>query len=155
MFTIDYLKNRPDCIPELARIWHEVLGKIWAPDVPVSRTDENLRRHLNTDTLPLTFVALHQDQPIGMCSLRVSDGILPEFTPWLGSLVVSAAHQKQGVAQSLIDTVKEKARGMDFKSLYLFAFDPTLPQYYSRLGWTTIGMNTCKGHPVTVMEIML
>lgn len=68
MITIAYLKHHSECIPALAKIWHEVLG---------------------------------------------------------------------------------------FKNLYLFAFDPTIPEYYSRLGWRTIGMDEFKGHPVTVMGIML
>ncbi|HBB7077238.1 TPA: GNAT family N-acetyltransferase [Legionella pneumophila] len=155
MITIDYLKHHSDNISILAKIWHEVLGKIWVPDVPISRVEENLSNHLNTEQLPLTFVAFHEHKPIGMCSLRVNDGIHPELTPWLGSLVVSPSHQKQGIARQLINKTKEKAQQMGFKTLYLFAFDPTIPEYYSRLGWCKIGMDEFKGHPVTVMEVML
>ena len=35
MITINLLKNHPNHIQELANIWHEVLGKIWVPDVPI------------------------------------------------------------------------------------------------------------------------
>jgi hypothetical protein len=41
------------------------------------------------------------------------------------------------------------------EKLYLFAFDPTLPAYYERLGWRKIGMDEFKSHHVTVMEIGL
>lgn len=34
-------------------------------------------------------------------------------------------------------------------------FAPTIPDYYKRLGWSKIGMDEYKGHPVTVMEISL
>ncbi|HAT1129889.1 TPA: GNAT family N-acetyltransferase [Legionella pneumophila] len=155
MITIAYLKHHSDCIPALAKIWYEVLGKIWVPDVPISRVEENLRSHLNIKQLPLTVVAFDEDKPVGMCSLRANDGIRPELTPWLGSLVVSPSHQKQGIARQLIHRVKEEAQALGFKNLYLFAFDPTIPEYYSRLGWCTIGMDEFKGHPVTAMEIML
>ncbi len=155
MITIDYLKHHSDSIPELAKIWHEVLGQIWIPDIPISRVEENLRNHLNTEQLPLTLVANREHKPVGMCSLRINDGILPELTPWLGSLVVSPNYQKQGIARMLIDKIKEKARHMDFKKLYLFAFDPTIPEYYSRFSWRKIGMDEFKGYPVTVMEVML
>lgn len=37
----------------------------------------------------------------------------------------------------------------------LFAFDPTMPEYYERLGWRKIGMDELKSHPVTVMEVEL
>ncbi|HAT4486922.1 TPA: GNAT family N-acetyltransferase [Legionella pneumophila] len=155
MITIDYLKHHSHSIPELAKIWHEVLGKIWVPDVPISRVEENLSNHLNTEQLPLTFVAFHYGKPVGMCSLRANDGIRPELTPWLGSLVVSPIHQKQGIAKQLINRTKEEAQRLGFINLYLFAFDPSIPEYYSCLGWCTIGMDEFKGHPVTVMEIML
>lgn len=155
MVTIEYLKHHSNCIPELARIWHEGLGKVWVPDVPISRVEENLRNHLNTEQLPITFVAFDKHKPVGMCSLRTNDGICPERTPWLGSLVVSKEYQKQGIARQLIDKIKEKAQTMDFKNLYLFAFDPTIAEYYCRLGWHKMGMNTFKEHPVTVMEIIL
>lgn len=155
MLIIDYLKHHPGSILPLARIWHEVLGQIWVPDVPISRVEENLRNHLNTEQLPLTFVAFHENKPVGMCSLRVNDGIRPELTPWLGSLVVSADYQKQGIAQMLIDQTKQKAQQMGFKTIYLFAFDRTIPEYYTRLGWNKIGMDEFRSHPVTVMEIML
>lgn len=155
MITIAYLKHHSDCIPELAKIWHEVLGQIWLPDVPISRVEENLRNHLNTEQLPLTFVALQENKPVGMCSLRVNDGIRPELMPWLGSLVVCPSHQKQGIAKQLINRTKKEAQILGFKTLYLLAFDSTIPEYYCRLGWRPIGMDELKGHPVTVMEIML
>ena len=74
MITIAYLKHHSDCIPDLAKIWYEVLGKIWVPDVPISRVEENLRNHLNIEQLPLTVVAFDEDKPVGMCSLRANDG---------------------------------------------------------------------------------
>jgi hypothetical protein len=51
--------------------------------------------------------------------------------------------------------VKVKAKAMGFETLYLFAFDPTIPAYYERLGWKNMGMDEFKGHPVTVMMIGL
>lgn len=155
MITIDYLTHHQDCISALAKIWHDVLGKIWLPEVPIARVENNLSNHLNTEQLPLTFVAFKQNQPIGMCSLRVNDGIRPDLTPWLGSLVVSSQHQRQGVAKMLIEKTKEKARNMDFRSLYLFAFDPTIPNYYGHLGWNKIGLDEYKGLKVTVMKTIL
>jgi predicted N-acetyltransferase YhbS len=155
MIKIDYLKHHPEYISTLAEIWHEVLGQIWVPDISISRVEENLQNHLNTEQLPLTFVAFDEEKPVGMCSLRVNDGIRPDLTPWIGSLVVASDHQKQGIARQLIDKTQEKARQMGFEKLYLFAFDPTIPEYYSRLGWVKIGMDECRGHSVTVMETTL
>jgi predicted N-acetyltransferase YhbS len=153
MITIDLLKNHPQTIRRCAEIWHEVLGKIWVPDIPVQQVIQRFSEHLNEDALPITFVALDGERPVGMCSLRENDGIRLHITPWLGSLVVDPKYQKQGIGNMLIDATKNKAKQLGFDKLYLFAFDPTIPDYYARLGWVVTGMDEFKGHPVTVMEL--
>jgi len=51
-----------------------------------------------------------------MCSLRENDGIRPDITPWLGSLVVDPKYQRQGIGNMLIDTTLLKARSFVLKS---------------------------------------
>lgn len=155
MIKIDLLKNHPNTIPALANIWHEVLGQIWLPDISVERVITRFADHLNDSNLPITFVALDSDLPVGMCSLRENDGIRPDLTPWLGSLVVDPKYQRQGIGNMLIDTTLLKAKELCFEKLYLFAFDPIIPENYERLGWRKIGMDEFKTHPVTVMEVDL
>ena len=155
MIKIDLLKNYPNTIPALAHIWHEVLGKIWVPDVPVERVITRFEDHLKIHALPIAFIALDGDLPVGMCSLRENDGIRPDLTPWLGSLVVDPKYQKQGIGKMLVDVVALKAKELGFEKLHLLAFDPTIPKYYERLGWRKIGMDEFKSHSVTVMEVVL
>jgi GNAT superfamily N-acetyltransferase len=155
MIKIDLLKHHPDAIPALADIWHELLGKIWVPDVPVERVITRFAGHLNDQALPITFVALDGDLPVGMCSLRDNDSIRPDLVPWLGSLVVDPKYQNQGIGKMLIDVTVLKAKELGFEKLYLFALHPTVTVYYERLGWNKIGMDEFKSHPVTVMEVDL
>ena len=155
MIAIDLLKNNPKHIPQLAAIWYDVLGSVWLPDVPIERVITKFSGHLNDAKLPITFIALDDDIPVGMCSLRENDGIRPDLMPWLASLVVDPKYQKQGIAKMLIDTTLQKTKNLGFQKLYLFAFDPTIPNYYSRLGWGKIGVDEFNSHPVTVMEINL
>lgn len=75
--------------------------------------------------------------------------------PWLGSLVVDSAYQKRGIGGMLINATKQKAVELHFEKLYLFAFDPTLPAYYQQYGFDNIGLDSFKGHAVTVMEAIL
>ena len=84
-----------------------MLGSIWVPDVTISRVEQNLMNHLNEGSLPLTYVALYEQKPLGMCSLRSNDGIRPDLMPWLGSLVVDPEYQKQGIAKMLIDAIRQ------------------------------------------------
>lgn len=153
--TISYLKNHPQVIPALARIWHSVLGRVWVPDIPIERVEQRFRDHLNDVLLPMTFVAFDGNKLVGSVSLRENDGIQPHLMPWLGSLVVDTAYQKCGIGKMLIDVTKQKAIELDFKTLYLFTFDPALPAYYVRQGFNKIGMDEFRGHPVTVMETSL
>jgi len=155
MIKIDLLKTHPHTIPVLVNIWYEVLGKIWAPDVQIEHAIERFAGHMNDKDLPITFIALDGDVPSGMCSLRENDGIRPDLTPWLGSLVVDPKYQKQGIGKMLIDVTVDKAKELGFKKLHLFAIDPTIPEYYQRLGWKKIGVDEYKSHPVTVMEVEL
>jgi len=155
MIKIDLLKDHPDAIDRLTKIWHQVLGQIWVPDVSIERVKQRLVEHLNDDSLPLTFIALFNDKPVGMCSLRENDGIRPDLMPWLGSLVVEPDYQKLGIGEQLINATKQKSKQLGFKQLFLFAFDPTIPEYYQKLGWQKIGLDLFKEYPVTVMEIGL
>ena len=55
----------------------------------------------------------------------------------------------------LMDVTVLKAKELGFEKLYLFAFDPTIPEYYKRLGWSQICMAEFKSYPVMVMEVDL
>ncbi len=154
MIVISLLKNHPECISSIAKMWHELLGKKWLPEITIQEIESGYYEELN-DHLPLAYVALDNDLPVGTCSLQLNDGIRPDLSPWLGDLLVDTAYQKQGIGRILIETAKNKARDLGFEKLYLFAFDPNLPAYYARLGWNLLSMDNFKGHPVAVMEIAL
>ncbi len=149
---IDLLKNDPGVIPQLAKIWYEVLGKVWIPDASTLQVEQKLREHLNEDVLPITFVAFVNKKPVGMCSLRINDGIRPDLLPWLGSLVIDADFQKRGVGKKLIEATIQKAHQLGYEKLYLFVLDPDLPPYYESLGWEKIDIDNYKGNPVSVFE---
>lgn len=149
---IAYLKEHPEVIPTLAKIWHEVLGSIWISDISIEQIEQGFYDELNDDSLPLTCIALKSTQVIGAVSLHSNDEIKPDLTPWLESLVVDKAHQNQGVGKILVAKIKQKARDLHFKKLYLFAFNPTLVTYYEQLGFKFIGTDRFKDHAVTLME---
>lgn len=152
MIKIELLKNHPLTIPAIAHIWHDVLGKIWMPEIGIEEIESGYYEELNED-LPLAYVALYDGIPVGTCSLQSDGGIRPDLKPWLGDLVVDAKYQKQGIGKLLLDAAKTKAKELGYAKLYLFTFDPTTAEYYQRLGWVKIGNDEFKSKPVTVMEI--
>lgn len=154
MIKIDLLKNHPGVIPGLSNIWHEVLGKIWMPEIGIEEIESLYYEELNRD-MPLTYIALYGEIPVGSCTLQLKDDVRPDLGPWIGDLVVEPKYQKQGIGKMLLDVTVEKTKELGFEKLYLFAFDPKIPEYYQRLGWKTICMDEFKSHPITVMEIDL
>lgn len=154
MITIDILKNHPETIPQLSDIWHEVLGKIWLPDVGIEEIRALYVAELNSDRV-FTQIALLGERPVGSCTLQIDDDIRPGLGPWISDLVVDPQYQKQGIGKKLLDVTVMKAKELGFKKLNLFAFDPAIPAYYQRFGWKIIGTDTYKSHPITLMEINL
>lgn len=109
---IAYLKEYPETIPTLAKIWHEVLGSIWISDISIEEVEQGFYDDLNDNSLPLTIVALKGTQVIGAVSLYENDEIRADLTPWLESLVVDKTYQYQGVGKILVQEVKQKARDL-------------------------------------------
>lgn len=151
--SIDYLKNYSSALPQVARIWHECIGKIWSPDTTLAEIELRFQAHMNDNALPLTMVAICNGVPIAMCSLRANDGIIIDnLTPWLGSLVVDPLYQRRGVGKKLIDAVKQKTKQLGFDKLFLFAHGEETAAYYKELNWHVIGTHIFEGDEVIVME---
>jgi GNAT superfamily N-acetyltransferase len=147
---IDLLKNHQECINTLIKIGREALGSTWAPD------EVQLRLRLNSDILPLAFVALDTEKPVGLCVLSQNKPIRPDLSPWLGPVFVDKKYQKCGIGTKLIEAIKQKALTLGFEKLYLCTHDSDLAnKYYKKRGWNIIGIDKWKGHSVTVMEISL
>lgn len=152
------MKLLVDCsehIPALAQLYFNQLSKRWVPNASVDAAIKGFQTHLNKDNLPLTCVALHSNQPIAMASLRITDGIRPDLTPWLGSLVVDPSYRKKGIGEKMIAQVKAHAKALGFNKLYLFAFEPAVANWYNKLGWKIIAKDTYYHHPVIVMDVSL
>ena len=152
---IKYLHDCQEHIPALAEIWYEGIRRQWVPNSSVVKTIEDLKTHAQIHDMPLAVVALMNNQPVGLACLRDDDGLSNHLTPWLGSLAVHPNFQRRDIGAHLITHIKTLAKARHFESLYLLAFDPTIPTWYATLGWETIGNDTMLGHPITVMRIRL
>ena len=152
MIKIDLLQNHPESIPKLAKIWHEVLGKIWMPEIGLEEIESGYYKELKQD-LPISYIALSDSIPIGSCTLQLKDCVRPDLGPWIGDLVVDSKYQRQSIGKKLLEATTLKAKELGFKKIYLFAFDSGLIEYYGRLGWRKIAMDEFKSHPVTIMEL--
>jgi GNAT superfamily N-acetyltransferase len=156
MLKIDYLKNHPHFIPVLARWAFDTWG-MYNPGRAYEKIQQGISDYLNDDRLPLTLIALRNNVPIGMASLRVSDGcdhLGPNFTPWLGSLFVIEQERSKGIAGLLIQEILQKAKDLSFSECYLFTFQKSLVKYYESLGWRYLQEDVCNLYPIDVMKII-
>lgn len=64
MIKIDTLKNNPHSIMALANIWHEVLGKIWMPEIEIKEIESLYYEDFNQEIL-ITYVAFWKEKSIG------------------------------------------------------------------------------------------
>ena len=150
---IKLLSECPEYISSLAQLWYDEIGKPWVPNANVEHAEQTYRTHTNHDKLPLTFVAIYDNKPIAMASLRMDDGLGKDLSPWFGSLIVHPDYRTHGVGETLIDYAKWQAKRMGYKKLHLFTLDSTIPTWYTKLGWKHVGEDKFHHHPVTVMAI--
>ena len=127
MIKIDLLKNHPHMIPALAHIWHEVLGRIWFPELTIQEIESSTYDELNHQDEITSFVALCDEIPVGFCTFKLNEDLRPDLGPWLADIVVDPKYQKQGIGKMLVDVAVRQAKECGFKKLYSFAFDPTIP----------------------------
>lgn len=154
MIKIDLLKNHPNAIPALSRIWYETIGKIWLPEIGIEEIEALSYEELKSD-MPITYIALYDKMPVGFCTLQLNEDFRPDLGPWISDLVVDPKYQKQGIGKTLLKAMLKEAKELSFNRIYLFTFNPTVPKYYERLGWKIMETDEFKGRSVTIMEISL
>lgn len=92
---------------------------------------------LRPEGLPVTFVALLDDKPVGTVELWRCDLISrQDLYPWLAALYIDESQRGCGLGAQLQHHVEAFSRRTGFRELYLYA---TFANYYERFGWQYIG----------------
>lgn len=151
VITIEYLKDHPEYITTCATWSHEEWGH-HRPGDTVEAFIASRKEYLNDEKLPLTLIALENCTPVGMCSLAITRGVLPELTPWLAALYVKKDHRNKNIGRKLEKAICDKALELGFKKIYLFTSDATIIPWYENLDWRIRGDEWLRDHTVTVME---
>jgi len=89
---------------------------------------------LGEDKIPLTYVALLDQVPVGMYQLLMYDNLIhrPDIYPWLANVFVDAPHRGQGICRALMLSVEKHARDIGLEELFLFTNHDNL---YEKFGW--------------------
>jgi GNAT superfamily N-acetyltransferase len=153
--AIDYLANCPEFIGEVARLTWEEWQEIYEQrQQTLEHSLKNYRERMNTNRLPLTLVALHAGELVGMVSLKFHDmDTRPDLDPWLGGLLVLPEWRNRGVGTMLMRRATEEARRLNVPRLYLWTH--SAERLYHKLGWQVVERSKYFGKEAVVMQIDL
>ncbi len=148
--TISPIVERPDLVEQVAAWGFAEWGHLNSRETLAQRVIR-IRGKLNTDRVPMAFVALGDDGGIvGTASLIFDDLEGDPRNPWLASVYVPPEHRKKGIATALVRTVEDAARRLGYTRLYLFT--STAPDLYAGLGWRPLDRQDYRGEHIQVMD---
>jgi GNAT superfamily N-acetyltransferase len=145
----DYLQH----VETLAR-WHcEEDGRAEDP-AWLEFWRRQLRAESGRETIPLAFVALDGDAPVGGVSL-VEHNMLshPELTPWLAGTFVHPSRRGKGIGVELVRHATARARELGLRRLYLYTENGR--GFYERLGWKRLSDESYEGEDVSLFALDL
>jgi predicted N-acetyltransferase YhbS len=148
-FEIDYLARHEGHLPLVASWQRAEFGYLNPTDTLEART-ARLKKALQTDGLPLCFIAIADGRLVGAAGIMPSTVTHQHLSPWLSSVFVPAEHRGNGIASALALWAVGAARRLGHEKLYVFT--PRNEALYARLGWRTIDRVTHRETPLTIME---
>ena len=118
--TIEYLADRREFIPTLARWLHEEWGHLRAGETVDDRA-ARLEGACGYCEVPTAFVAVAGDEPVGCASLLEHDMLTrPELSPWLAGVFGSPGHRRRGIGAALVERVVREAQSLGKSPIYLY-----------------------------------
>ena len=150
---IKYLADQTECVPILAKWFHEEWGYL-SPECDLKERKERLRAKANRDVIPITFVAIDSGEPVGSASLVECDmDSHSHLKPWLSSVYVQTSWRRHGIGTALLNRVIGEAGRHGFAKLYLWT--PKAEKFYAERGWQVIERTTYKNENAVVMAYTL
>jgi len=124
------LADRLDLVDLVSRWrWQE-----WNRDKPFEYVRYSAAHNTQRDRIPMTFMAMLQDRPVGMVSLWMNDlACRQDLHPWMASLYVDEAHRARGIGRQLQEHATGVARELGYPRIYLMTEHAG---YYERFGWS-------------------
>jgi GNAT superfamily N-acetyltransferase len=93
---------------------------------------------VRSSALPRVLIPTTHGALMGSVNLRVNDmTIRPQFTPWMGQLLVSEDQRCLGIGTALIDAAASYVERLGYRQLFLFT-SGTLRRYYRNRAWINV-----------------
>lgn len=147
--SIELLADYPHWIPEIAR-WHWEEWGHYDPTGSLAAWTEGLARRTGRDTIPLTLVAVQNDEPVASASLVVHDmDTRKDLSPWLAGVYVLPARRSQGIGARLVRAAMARAQSLGISTLYLYTRSAV--GLYSKQSWQPLETCFYQGRQVVIM----
>jgi GNAT superfamily N-acetyltransferase len=144
-FRVGFLSDHAAAIPQIARwVWES-----WGYG-DLAACESDLRKS-RPDVMPVGYVALRDDRPLGVVNL-IECNLPPRchLSPWLAGLYVHPSYRLQGVGTALARFLEDHAASLGFEDVYLYTANAE--GFYSRLGWGTVEQVRWEGEQVALMR---
>ncbi len=137
---IDFLANHKQFVDIVAKFWCLEWGSDKS-EQGIKKTKDRILDRLNTDKIPLIFIAFSADKCIGTVAI-VEDDLekRPDLTPWIASVYIDKEYRGHGIAKLLVETAVKKAKGLGLKIIYLHT--ETAHGLYEKMGWIRLSETT-------------
>ena len=150
---IELLADHPEHVETLARRHCEEDARS-GDDERLGFWRGQLRRECGRDRIPISFVALDGNAPVGHVSLVEHNmSSHPELTPWLAGTLVHPSCRGRGVGTQLVRQAVERAGELGVRRLYLYT--ESARPFYERLGWRHLRDEPYEDAQVAVLTLML
>lgn len=153
------LKNSPEYFSQVA-LWHHQECERQGLKSTLELRRERLLKHIQSESIPKTFIATINDELVGCVSLvnyaYGRDSIRAKITDtplWLSNLFVKPECRNQGIGNQLINKAKSYARELNLTELWLTATEFT--DYYQKRDWKIARKTRLGGKQVNVMRASL
>jgi N-acetylglutamate synthase-like GNAT family acetyltransferase len=157
---IEPLKNYPKLYKQINEICFKEFHYFF-PNLSISDFEKSLKAKLNTDKLPIFYIAFEKNKLIGFFVLRKHDEKIAKdfspplkqnYSPWFGTLVILSKYRGLGYGKQLVQIAKEKIQKFGYKELYIFT---DKENFYQKLDFKIIQKTYLNNNPVSIMHWIL
>ena len=149
--SIELLADHPEHVETLARRHCEEDGRA-DDEAWLEFWLRQLRAECGRDRIPIAFVALDRNEPVGHVSL-VEQNMMshPELSPWLAGTLVHPSRRGEGIGTALVKHAVSRAAELGVATLYLYT--ERARGLYERLGWLHLWDEVYEGERVALLSI--
>ncbi len=156
--SIELLSKRKELAHELATWAYNEWHRRNNTDFHYVMRDYEIRA--NSQNIPSCWIALYDEIPVGMVSLKKCDLFHRlDLFPWLSALYVLPQYRGRGIGSTLIDRSVNAAKELKYTRLYLFTDRKNtdeLTNFYTKRHWVFFDKSLdMQGHEINILAYYL